>query len=74
MINQLNDTNPHFSQGDYCGGGSIRPDYVMLHRPSRRTVKYDCEGLGRKPCQDGLEKPPGAVFTASLRNLVRNAG
>jgi hypothetical protein len=66
--------SPHFSQGGYCGGGSIRSDHVMLHRPSRRTDKYDCEGLGRKPCQDGLEKPPRAVFTASLRNLVKNAG
>ncbi len=39
----------------------------MLSRPPRRTVKYDCGGLRRKPCQAG-------VFTASLRKLVRNAG
>ena len=58
--------SPHFSQSGYCGGGSIHPDCVLLPRPSRRTVKYDCEGLSRKPCQEGPS-------TASPRNLVRSA-
>jgi len=59
-------TNPHFSPADYCGDEYIRPDCVMLSRPPRRTVKYDCGSLCRKPCQAG-------VFTASLRKLVKNA-
>ncbi|MFH1964153.1 MAG: hypothetical protein ABIJ42_01290, partial [Acidobacteriota bacterium] len=57
--------SPHFSRTDYCGGEYIRPDSVMLLRPPRRTVEYDCGDLGRMPCQSG-------VFTASLRNPVRN--
>jgi len=39
--------SPHFSQNCYCGDGSTRPDCVPLHRPSRRTLRYDCEGLSR---------------------------
>ena len=41
------DTYPHFSPASCCVTGSIQPDYVALGRPSRRTVEYDCEGLGR---------------------------
>ena len=59
--------NPHFSPTSYCGGEYIRPGCVMLPRPPRRTVKYDCGGLSRRPCQYG-------IFTASPRKLVRNAG
>ncbi|MFH1964865.1 MAG: hypothetical protein ABIJ42_04920, partial [Acidobacteriota bacterium] len=73
-------SSPHFSPNNYCGGVYIHPDCVMLLRPAVRSLlakdglldvlyKYDCGVFisGRMPCQAG-------VSTASLRNLVRNAG
>ena len=35
-------------QVGYYDAGSALPDSVPLLRPSRRTVKYACEGLGRE--------------------------
>jgi hypothetical protein len=55
MAGQSFAASPHFSQDGYCGVGSARPDC----RPSRGTVKYDCEGLGR----EALFQSPSLVDT-----------
>jgi len=46
-------TNPHFSQGSYCGGTEDHVYGVPLNRPPRHTVKYACGGLNRAPCIHG---------------------
>ena len=36
--------------------------------------KYDCGGLGRKPCQDAGVPAAGVAFGASLRKPLNNPG
>ena len=45
-----------------CVAANIRPGFVTLRRPPRRTARVRLRGLatsglGRKPCQDGLAAP-----------------